>query len=195
MIQSEFKPGFRISVLDAVVLVVGAVASALAARIEWWMGLIVAFATAHFFLFCNVFRVQRPYELGWSVLFISLAGSTIAFGIPGWAMTVAGSLLGTVALIAMETRKASYHGVLWNRLNPGLEQWWEAQGFELSKNRMDLDEQMRHIVVPTRTYGVIRGCGVVLALLIWAGAFFWGPAMLLVGVIPYWVSIKLFAPT
>ena len=120
MVATEFSPGFRITALDAVILLACAIGSTLAAHVEWWLGLIVAFATIHFFLFCDVFRVQRPFELGWAILFVLLAGSTITFHIPGWSVTIASSLIATVALVTMEMRKLSYHGIFWQRINPRL---------------------------------------------------------------------------
>ena len=195
MAAAQFKPGFRISALDAGVLIAGAAGSALAAQIEWWMGSIIGFAVGHFFLFCNVFRVQRPFELAWAVLFILLAGSTIAIHMPGWGMTIATSLTMTAAIIAMEMRKFSYHGILWQRINPGLPKWWEAQGGDPDRHEPDLDEQIRPIVVSEKAYRAIRGAGVVLALIVWGSVLFWGPVMFVVGFIPYWISIKLFVPS
>ena len=195
MIETQFKPGFRISALDVGVLVAGAVGSAFAAQVEWWMGLVISFAVGHFFLFCNVFRVQRPFELVWAIIFVLLAGSTIMIQIPGWGMTIAIALVVTVIVIAMEMRKFSYHGVLWQRINPELMKWWEAHSSEPSRNEVNLDERLRPIVVSEKAYRTIRGGGVVLAWLIWGSVLFCGPAMLVAGIIPYWISIKLFVPS
>jgi hypothetical protein len=194
MAATEFSPGFRINALDVAVLIACATGATFAAQVEWWMGLIIAFAAVHFFLFCNVFRVQRPFELGWAILFVSLAASTIALRIPGWGVTVTASSVATLAIVAMEMRKLSYHGILWQRINPELKQWWLARGAELSQNKLDFDEQIRPIVVPDAAYRTIRACGVILALAICASVLIGGPVMLLVGVIPYWISIKLFVP-
>jgi hypothetical protein len=56
-----------------------------------------------------------------------LAGGTVAFEWPGWLVTTIATLVMTVVVVALEMRKASYHGVLWERINPGLKSWWEAQ--------------------------------------------------------------------
>jgi hypothetical protein len=74
----------------------------------------------HFFLFCNVFRVSRAPELVWAGVFLALAGSTIALGVPGWPATVAASLATTVVVVTLEMRKPSYHGIGWRRINPTL---------------------------------------------------------------------------
>jgi hypothetical protein len=121
-----FQPGFRLSFIDVVVLVIGATASAALWNAVWWIGFIVAFVVAHFFLFCNVFRIARPLELAWAGVFIALVYGTIAFSVPGWPAAIAGSLAVTVAVIALEMRKLSYHGVLWQRINPALPEWWSA---------------------------------------------------------------------
>jgi hypothetical protein len=125
-----FKPGFRLDAIDTLVLVVGAAGVVLLAQVEWWMGLIIGFAVGHFFLFCNVFRVARPLELTWSVIFVVLAGSTIVTEQPGWAVTLGVTLVATLLVIVVQVRKPSYHGIGWQRLNPKLHEWWETQGTE-----------------------------------------------------------------
>jgi hypothetical protein len=123
-----FEPGFRIDAIDVLVLVAGAVATVLLADVQWWMGLVVGFAVGHFFLFCNVFRVGKPLELAWSAVFVVLAGGTIVTGQPGWLATIAVTLAATLFVIVAQMRKPSYHGIAWQRLNPNLQAWWEAQG-------------------------------------------------------------------
>lgn len=123
-----FDPGFRIDRIDVLVLVAGAVATVLLATVEWWMGLVVGFAVGHFFLFCNVFRVGKPLELTWSAIFVVLSASTIVTGQPGWPVTIALTLAATLVVIVAQMRRPSYHGIAWQRLNPNLRTWWEAQG-------------------------------------------------------------------
>ena len=125
-----FNPGFRLDAIDTLVLVAGAAGAIFLAQVEWWMGLIIGFAVGHFFIFCNVFRVAKPLELTWSAIFVVLAGSTIATGQPGWMVTVATTLVATLAVIVMQVRKPSYHGVAWQRFNPRLPEWWESQATE-----------------------------------------------------------------
>jgi len=122
-----FNPGFRLDAIDTLVLVAGAAGAIFLTRVEWWMGLIVGFAVGHFFIFCNVFRVAKPLELAWSAIFVVLAGSTIATGQPGWPVTIATTLVATLAVIVMQVRKPSYHGIAWQRFNPRLPEWWESQ--------------------------------------------------------------------
>lgn len=128
MTNRKFKPGFRLSAIDVAVLVLGSVAAAyLSMQISLWLGLGVAFVVAHFFLFCNVFRVARPLELGWSAVFVTLVLCCTLFAVPSWPLVFALTLPATIAVIGLEMSKASYHGVLWQSINPQLPDWWEAQ--------------------------------------------------------------------
>jgi hypothetical protein len=127
MAEAKFQPGFRMSVIDGVVIVVGIVAAVGLWSTAWWLGFIVAFVVGHFFVFCNVFRVARPLELAWSGVFVVLTYCTVMFGRPTWAVMIGCSLLVTVVVVGLEMRKPSYHGVLWRRINPGLRRWWEAK--------------------------------------------------------------------
>lgn len=85
---NEFAPGFRLSRLDCVVLVVGAGATMYLATIDGWWAFAFAFVVGHFFLFCNIVRLARPLELTWAAAFTVLAAATIIFDAPGWLATV-----------------------------------------------------------------------------------------------------------
>ena len=84
MAASNFAPGFRLSSLDVFVLVGGTVGVTVLFTVMWWYSLVVGLVLAHFFLFCNVFRVSRPLELLWASVFVVLAGATILWGLPSW---------------------------------------------------------------------------------------------------------------
>lgn len=127
MKQAAFAPGFRLSKVDVFVLVGGTMGAIVLSMYGWWWGFILAFVLAHFFLFCNIVRIARPLELIWAGVFISLAGTTIAFEMPGWLVTVPVSLFVTVVVVVVEMRKPSYHGVGWQWINPGLPEWWKAR--------------------------------------------------------------------
>jgi hypothetical protein len=122
----KFAPGFRLSLRDAIVLVVGIGSSIALGKIFWPASLIIAVASGHFFLFCNVFRISRRLELIWAGIFIVLSGATILAEFPEWAVTIAISICATVAVVICETRKPSYHGVGWRRINPHLKSWWDS---------------------------------------------------------------------
>jgi hypothetical protein len=125
--NGQFSPGFRLSSLDVFVLIGGTIGAAILGLQILWIGLVVSFVVGHFFLFCNVFRMSRPLELAWASVFTLLAGLTILSGYPGWGVTVAISIGATLVLVVIEMRRPSYHGVGWERINPGLRQWWNAR--------------------------------------------------------------------
>jgi hypothetical protein len=127
MKQSPFSPGFRFSVVDGFVLVGGVAGTVALSMFVWWWGFVFCFVLGHFFLFCNVVRMAQPLELLWGGVFAALAGTTIAFETPGWMVTVLLSLVVTVIVVVVQMRKASYHGVGWKWINPGLPVWWEAR--------------------------------------------------------------------
>jgi hypothetical protein len=122
---ASFRPGFRFSAGDAAMLLA-------AAAFAWWVydrnGLwlvkVTAFVVGNFFLFCNVFRIGRSLELLWTVVFLILAAARLRMGALEWSTIylISGGL--TIALVLIEMRKPSYHGVGWNTINPGLRDWW-----------------------------------------------------------------------
>ena len=115
--------GVRISASDVGVIV-------LCAGLTWvawrWLGqlaFIAPLVLAHFFLFCNVFRVRRRYELIWAACFIgnfivhlSLAGD----GMPSVLAVALTQLPITVFFIWKEIRSERYHGIGSRRINPDL---------------------------------------------------------------------------
>ena len=128
MAEREFKPGFRFDLIDAVVLVAGFVSVVYAyINAAALIALVISFVVFHFFLFCNVFRISRPPEMIWATWFVLCCVITVQFEWPGWVATAIGSVCLSVALIVLEMRKPSYHGVMWKRLNPSLPEWWQAR--------------------------------------------------------------------
>jgi len=125
MPRHQFQPGFRFSALDVLVLIGSAIGAGAALALVPWVGFVIAFVVAHFFLFCNIFRIARALELAWAALFVLLAAGTVVIDFPGWTITAGISLAATVVVVVVEMRKPSYHGVFWQRINPGLRLWWE----------------------------------------------------------------------
>ena len=89
---AKFSPGVRLSSVDVFVLVAGTAGVAAASTVTWWYGLLSGIVLAHFFLFCNVFRVSRPLELLWAGAFVTLVAPTILWNVPGWWPTTLGSV-------------------------------------------------------------------------------------------------------
>ena len=125
--MKDFAPGFRLSLRDVIVILVGIAAAFYLFGIEPWWSFVVVFVVAHFFLFCNVVRMARPFELIWAATFLALASATLLTEAPGWPVTTGVSLVMTVAVVVLQMRKASYHGLGWQRINPGLRAWWDAR--------------------------------------------------------------------
>jgi hypothetical protein len=130
MAERELQPGFRISSIDIVVLLVGGAASAHAASVNLWFGVAIAFVLLHFFLFCNVLRLSRALEPIWAGVFAGLAVATLSFSSLSWPVVFAISAMVTVVLAIVEARRPSYHGVGWQKLNPRLPEWWRSAAGE-----------------------------------------------------------------
>jgi hypothetical protein len=126
MDERKFQPGFRLSALDVVVLVIGGIASGYAMTVDRWFGIAIAFVVLHFFLFCNVLRMSRPLELIWAGIFAALAVATISQNLLSWPVVFAVSSVVTVIVAFIEMRRPSYHGVGWQKLNPRLPEWWQS---------------------------------------------------------------------
>jgi len=125
MSEPQFAPGFRLSLRDVIVLLLGAAASTLVAFMHLWIGLAIAFVVLHFFLFCNVLRITRPPELIWAAIFSGLVVCTTVYAIPNWPAVIGISLAVTLLIACVEVRRASYHGIGWQKINPRLPQWWQ----------------------------------------------------------------------
>lgn len=107
-------PGLRFSRFDAVLLVVATVASIATWNLPGGVGLLVAIVVGHFFLFCNVVRLWRVYELVWAGVFVVVAvGVTIAVGEPAWGLMLALVTPVTLGLIVAQIRSGHYRGLGW----------------------------------------------------------------------------------
>ncbi|HEX8371729.1 MAG TPA: hypothetical protein VF585_03040 [Chthoniobacterales bacterium] len=120
----EFKPGFRLSILDAAILAAGVAVACVGPRD---LAIVATSAVFHFFLFCNVFRIRRVPELVWAGIFVILSSATIATGWPTWGITLAVSSGIAALIIWRELKIPSYHGLLWQKFNPALTEWWKQK--------------------------------------------------------------------
>lgn len=127
MSYRPFNPGFRLSVLDAVVLILGSIGSFLVAQVELMFGVAIAFTIMNFFLFCNVFRIPRHLELTWAAIYLLLIGSAMTMQQPGWLISFVLSVAVTLMVVVFQMRQPSYHGIGWKQINPQLPEWWQAQ--------------------------------------------------------------------
>ena len=103
--------GFRFSVVDAGVLAVAAAATWLLLPHVGFVAWLLPFALGHFFLFCNVFRVRRSYELVWAAGFLLNFGAWALSGAFDWLPVLAVQTPLTLLLIVLEIRSPRYHGV------------------------------------------------------------------------------------
>jgi len=88
---------------------------------------LIALVVIQFFLFCNVFRISRTPELIWAGVMVLLSLATGFWRAPPpWITIVCAVVLGG-ALIVREMRLPSYHGIGWQRINPGLREWWDNE--------------------------------------------------------------------
>ena len=121
--MSERTAGFRLSVVD-VVFIAAATAAVflLRERLGTWVWSIPV-AVGHFFLFCNVFRVRRSYELAWVAVFFCNAAAWVAVDRFSWLTLLAVQTPFTMAAFVLEIRSRRYHGIFARRLNPHLDEW------------------------------------------------------------------------
>lgn len=102
--------GFRFSPTDAVAILACGAATAVAWPVLGPWALAMPYVLGHFFLFCNVFRVRRSFELIWSGVFLLNTGAILAF-VPEPVWPALFQLPVTVAVIRAEWRSANYHGI------------------------------------------------------------------------------------
>lgn len=122
--SKKFKPGFRLSTLD-ILVIVSAIAGALYFfNIAKPLSAIIAMVVMHFFVFCNVTRMSRIPELIWAFVFTLLTILSLRFNLLPLYLVFIISISLSVTLIALELRKRSYHGILWQKINPNLEAWF-----------------------------------------------------------------------
>ena len=114
---SRRPPGFRFWWTDAVAIVACLVVTWLAWQpLGQWV-LIFPITLGHFFLFCNVFRLRRSYEVVWTVIYLlNVIGWWIGGGI-NWPGVLALQTPVTVAVIVLEMKSTRYHGVFWKKVN------------------------------------------------------------------------------
>src|SRR5215213_8330009 len=103
-IASYRRCGFRFSATDAVVTAVGAGGNWLLREALQEMAPLPAIVLVHFFLFCNVFRIRRSYELIWAAAFVVNLLAWQVAGAMSWPRVLAVQLPVTVLAIASEMR-------------------------------------------------------------------------------------------
>lgn len=115
--QSRFAravDGFRLSRFDACLLAGTGVFAWAVWGFDRDLALIALLAVGHFFLFCNVFRVRRAYEVSWAALFVvHLGGWLLAGKGVSWGWALGAQLPATAIAIGAEIASGNYHGIGW----------------------------------------------------------------------------------
>jgi hypothetical protein len=112
----------ELSRLDVAVLLLTGLLAWASWNIHREFGLAVAFVVGHFFLFCNVFRIGRKYELVWAALFALNMVAAASFGRWSWTTGMLGQLAVTVPVFLAQNLRRRRAGLLSpfrQRLRPG----------------------------------------------------------------------------
>lgn len=88
-----------------------------------WASIILPVVVTHFFLFCNVFRIRRSYELIWSSIFIVNILFCQQLSLFHWGIILAIQIPVTASLIIMEMLSSQYHGILSRKINSNIEKY------------------------------------------------------------------------
>ena len=102
--------GFRLSPFDLVFLAVGVLAAVLTRGLPGDPSTLIGIVVGHFFLFCNVVRLRRSFELAWAGVFVALAVIGWGLGVQRWFVPLAFVTPYTVLLVLLEVRSGRYHG-------------------------------------------------------------------------------------
>jgi len=121
--MSKRAAGFRLSIVDVVFILAAAAAVVLLRERLGTAVWIIPLAVGHFFLFCNVFRVRRAYELAWVGILFCNMGTWVLADRFSWLNVLAVQTPFTLAAFVMEMRSRQYHGIFARRLNPHLDEW------------------------------------------------------------------------
>jgi len=130
MFEPKNRPrtwGFRFFASDAVVIAImagAAIALRQAKEPLWWILVIVG---GHFFLFCNIIRIRRSFEIAWAALFITNISVWTWFENLSCAGVLSIQLPITAVLVIAEIRSARYHGAFASRANPRLNDYLEGK--------------------------------------------------------------------
>jgi len=112
--------GFRFSVVDGCAIALCVVGVLwLGELLRSFVGILPC-ALGHFFLFCNVFRVRRSFELVWTAVLLLNFAIWLGVGF-SWLGLLGTQTPFTLLAIAAELRSPRYHGIGARRLNPDLE--------------------------------------------------------------------------
>src|ERR1041385_1540518 len=96
------KPGIRFSFTDACAIAVCALVTWLLRDQDSLFTFTFAVVLGHFFLFCNVFRVRKKFELTWAAIFFVNVIAWVCSGQFSWTHALLTQSPFTALLIALE---------------------------------------------------------------------------------------------
>lgn len=111
MSSSPGPPGFRFSWTDAAAVIVAFATSALLWNTLHEWALLFPIVLGHFFLFCNVFRVCRAFELTWAAIFVANFAAWAMSGHLSWWYALLVQTPFTLTFLVLEIRSPRYHGI------------------------------------------------------------------------------------
>jgi hypothetical protein len=110
-VSQEGAHGFRFSVIDGLAIVICIVTTYFVYPIIEADAYLFPVVLGHFFLFCNIFRVRRNYELCWSALFLINFSYWRFYSDFNWLVLLACQTPVTLTAISAEIRSSNYHGI------------------------------------------------------------------------------------
>ncbi len=118
--------GFRFSWTDTFTLVVFGAAAVGLYHLSANLCCLLIIPVAHFFLFCNVFRMLRRREIIWAVLFVINVALWVLAGHFEWQNVLFCQIPVSLGTIYFEIRSSRYHGIFADRVNPRLKDCLEG---------------------------------------------------------------------
>jgi hypothetical protein len=116
--EAQSPAGLRFSRSDGLVLLIAGTVTLAAWNLRTNPGALVLTVVGHFFLFCNVVRLRRAFELLWAGCYVVVTSVTVAGAAFNWGLPLIAITPVTLVLVVLEGRSERYHGVGWRILNP-----------------------------------------------------------------------------
>lgn len=121
MPRRRSPPGFRFSLVDVLAILIVAASTWLGWPVLGELIWLLPITLFHFFLFCNVFRIHRQYELIWAAVFVMNVMAWTLSGNLNWWYILAVQSPVTLTFIVLEIVSDRYHGILCHRNKPPVE--------------------------------------------------------------------------
>ena len=109
------RRGFRCSPADALIIVLCIVGTLLLLPVLGAIVYVAPITLGHFFLFCNVVRMRRSYELIWAAVFALNVVAWTSLAELSWPWVLITQTPVTCVLVLCECRSGDYHGVFCRR--------------------------------------------------------------------------------